>query len=71
MSKDIIRMATQIILGLTLFFGTATLVPRGVLYLRYKSAPKGVLYIFMGLLCAFFSIMAFHYAYAIFAEGRN
>jgi len=62
------RMITQILLGLMLLFGTATIVPKAIAYLKLKRTGRGILYIFLSLLCALFSILSFHYAYTIFTE---
>ncbi|TAL28353.1 MAG: hypothetical protein EPN94_00465 [Nitrospirae bacterium] len=63
-----IRMITQILLGLMLFFGTATIFPKAIAHLKMKNTGKSILYIFLSLLCALFSILAFHYAYTIFRD---
>ncbi len=63
-----VRLTTQILLGLMLFFGTATIVPKAIAHLRMKNTGRGILYVFLSLLCALFSVMAFHYAYTIFRE---
>ncbi len=62
------RMITQILLGLMLFFGTLTITPKAIFHLRVKNTGRGILYVFLSLLCALFSILAFHYAYQIFRE---
>lgn len=61
-------MITQILLGLMLLFGTATITPKAIAYLRLKHTGRGILYIFLSLICALFSILAFHYAYMILKE---
>lgn len=59
-------MLTHIMLGLMLFFSTITLLPRGFLHLRGERPGKGILYVSLGLLSAFFGVLAFHYAYTSF-----
>ena len=65
-----VRLTTQILLGLMLFFGTATIVPKAIAHLKMKNTGRGILYIFLSLLCALFSVLAFHYAYQLFTEIR-
>lgn len=63
-----VRMITQILAGLMLLFGAATLFPKS--YLEYKAGRtrKSVLYFFLGFCALFFSIMAFVYAYLILSR---
>ncbi len=63
-----VRMITQILAGLMLLFGAATLFPKA--YLEYKAGRtrKGSLYFFLGFCALFFSIMAFVYAYLILKQ---
>lgn len=63
-----VRIITQIMLGLMLIFGTVTILPKGIFYFKLKNRGKGILYIFLGLLCAFFALSAFQYAYTLFME---
>lgn len=65
----IARMVAQIILGLTLLFGTATLIPRGIAHLRAGHAGKAVMYIALGIFLAFFAVLSFHYAYGAYVAG--
>jgi hypothetical protein len=64
-----IRIATQVLVGLMLFFGTATLVPRAVLYLKQGRKARGLLYVCLGVLAAVFAVVAFGTAYMGFAQG--
>ncbi len=63
-----VRMITQILAGLMLLFGAATLFPKA--YLEYRSAKirKSIVSFVLGLLALFFSIMAFVYAYLILSR---
>ena len=62
-----VRMITQILAGLMLLFGAATLFPKA--YFEYRSRRrKWMLYFVLGLLSLFFSIMAFVYAYLILSR---
>jgi hypothetical protein len=62
-----VRMITQILAGLMLLFGAATLFPKA--YFEYRSRrPKSAVYFVLGLLSLFFSIMAFVYAYLILSR---
>ncbi len=57
------RAITQILVGIMLFFGAATLFPKAYGEIKSKRHAKGLMYIILGLLALFFSIMAFCYAY--------
>jgi hypothetical protein len=63
-----VRMITQILAGLMLLFGAATLFPKA--YIEYRAARKGksLLYFSLGILALFFAIMAFVYAYLILSR---
>lgn len=61
------RVVTQILAGLMLLFGAATLFPKA--YLEYRGRKgKSAVYFVLGLLSLFFSIMAFVYAYMILSR---
>lgn len=64
-----IRIVTQVLVGLMLLFATATLVPRAIIYLKFGRKRKGVLYIFLGVLATVFAVMSFGYAYSILTRG--
>ncbi len=62
-----VRMITQVLAGLMLLFGAATLFPKA--YFEYRRRKgKSALYLALGLLSLFFSIMAFVYAYLILSR---
>lgn len=63
-----IRLATQILVGLMLLFGTATLFPKAALYIKLGQKGRGVLYIFLGILATVFAVMSFGYAYTVATE---
>ncbi len=64
-----VRMITQILAGLMLLFGAATLFPKAYFEYRAKRTGKSALYFLLGVLALFFSIMAFVYAYLILKEN--
>jgi hypothetical protein len=64
-----IRVVTQVLVGLMLLFGTATIIPRAIIYLKLGRKGKGVLYIFLGVLATVFALMSFGYAYSVFTRG--
>ncbi len=63
-----VRMITQVLAGLMLLFGAATLFPKS--YLEYKAGRvgKSILYFFLAFLALFFSTMAFVYAYLLLSR---
>lgn len=61
----VVRMITQILVGLMLLFAVATLFPKSYFEFRSGKKQKGVLYLFLGSLAIFFSFMAFYYAYLL------
>jgi hypothetical protein len=63
-----VRIITQILVGLMLFFGVATLFPKSYLEFRAGRVSNGVIYAIFGLLALFFSTMAFYYAYLIISR---
>ena len=60
-----IRMITQVLAGLMLLFGAATLFPKAYIEYRARNLRKGILYFFLGFCALFFAVMAFVYAYLI------
>jgi hypothetical protein len=58
-----VRMVTQILAGLMLFFGVVTLFAKSYFEYRAKRIKSGIVYTFFGLVALFFSLMAFAYAY--------
>jgi|GEM_PF-4091060 hypothetical protein len=61
-----VRVITQVILGLTLLFAVFTLLPRGIICLRLKYTGKGIMYLFLALVSAFFAVLSFRYAYWVY-----
>jgi hypothetical protein len=57
------RMVTQILAGLMLLFGVATLFPKSYFEFSTGRKKKGILYMALGCLALFFCFMAFYYAY--------
>ena len=62
---EMVRIITQIMVGLMLFFGVATLFPKAYFEFRRGGKKKGVLYFVLGGLTLFFSFMSFYYAYML------
>ena len=63
-----VRMITQVLAGLMLLFGAATLFPKAYLEYKVGRSGKSILYFFLGFCALFFSIMAFVYAYLILSR---
>jgi len=63
-----VRMITQILAGLMLLFGAATLFPKAYIEYRARNLRKSILYFFLGFCALFFAIMAFVYAYLIMSR---
>ncbi|MBI5100852.1 MAG: hypothetical protein HZB33_03290 [Nitrospirae bacterium] len=61
-----VRMITQILAGLMLFFGAVTLFPKSYFEFKAGRKAKGIKYIVLGALASFFSVMAFGMAYYVF-----
>ncbi|MEJ2696411.1 MAG: hypothetical protein P8013_07155 [Candidatus Sulfobium sp.] len=60
-----VRMVTQIMVGLMLLFGVATLFPKSYFEFKTGRKNKGTLYLVLGSLALIFSFMAFYYAYLL------
>jgi hypothetical protein len=58
-----VSMITQLLAGLMLLFGAATLFPKSYIEFRTKKTKKSVFSFILGLLALFFALMAFYYAY--------
>ncbi len=58
-----VRMVTQILAGLMLFFGVVTLFAKSYFEYRAKKIKSGIVYTLFGFVALFFSLMAFAYAY--------
>lgn len=63
-----VRIIAQVLAGLMLLFGAATLIPKAYLEYRGRNIQKSILYFFLGFCSLFFSIMAFVYAYLILSR---
>lgn len=59
-----LRIITQILIGLMLTFGALTLAPRAVFHLRKRDVVKGLCFLLLVSVIVFFSLMAFYFAYA-------
>lgn len=64
-----IRFVTQLLVGLMLIFGTATLLPKAALCFKFGQKGKGVLYTFLGILSTVLAIMSFGYAFMVATQG--
>lgn len=60
-----VRIITQILVGIMLVFGTITLVPKAYLEFKSKRTAKGIMYSVLAALALYFSSMAFYYAYLL------
>lgn len=63
---SVVRIITQVLVGLMLLFGVLTLFPKAWFEFRAGKTVKGSMSVLLGLLAAFFSSMAFYYAYLLF-----
>jgi hypothetical protein len=63
-----VRMITQVLVGLMLLFGAATLFPKAYFEYRTKKTGKSIVSFLLGLCALFFSLMAFYYAYLILSK---
>ena len=63
-----VRMLTQLLVGLMLLFGVMSLVPKAII--EYKTGKKGksAMSGILAVLALFFSCMAFYYAYLLLRE---
>ena len=59
------RIITQILVGLMLFFGTVTLLPKAYIEFRASKFWKGIISVLLACAALFFSCMAFYYAYRL------
>lgn len=58
-----IRIVTQILLGLMLLFGFFTIMPRMLIHFKSKNTLRAFYFLFLSLISAIFSFMSFYYAY--------
>ncbi|MGD1076573.1 MAG: hypothetical protein ABR903_10935 [Thermodesulfovibrionales bacterium] len=63
-----VRIVTQLLIGLMLFFGVATLAPRVFFHVRTKNIARATCLFIMCALLLFFSLVSFHYAYSGLTE---
>ncbi len=59
-----VRVITQILIGLMLLFGALNLSRRSIFYFRSKSLPRALYFLLLLAVCIFFSVLAFYYAYS-------
>jgi hypothetical protein len=59
------RIITQVLVGLMLLFGAATLFPKAYIEFKGKKLGKSILAFLLGCASLFFSGMAFYYAYLL------
>lgn len=58
-----VRVVTQILLGLMLLFGTITLTPRMLYHVRRRNLPRALYLFFLWGVSLVFALAAFYYAY--------
>ncbi|GBE31931.1 hypothetical protein BMS3Bbin05_00836 [bacterium BMS3Bbin05] len=58
-----VRAITQFLIGLMLLFGAATIMPRSLILLKGKHYGRGLLYLILGSLSLFLTIVAFAMAF--------
>ncbi|MEW6740334.1 MAG: hypothetical protein ACOYU2_08765 [Nitrospirota bacterium] len=63
-----VRIVTQILMGLMLLFGTVTLTPKMLFHFKNKNMPRALYFLLVWLISLSFSIAAFYYAYAGLTE---
>lgn len=59
-----VRIITQILLGLMLSFGAIALAYRFISHIKIKSVPRALYFLLLCSIASFFSVMAFYYAYS-------
>ncbi|MEW5746706.1 MAG: hypothetical protein AB1805_14855 [Nitrospirota bacterium] len=57
-----VRIATQLLMGLMLLFGTVTLTPRLFFHLRQKNRGRALYLFLLWILSLAFGLAAFYYA---------
>lgn len=62
------RAVSQAMLGLMLTFGFATLLLKGLFFLRFKRTRKGLIYVMMSLIAGFLAVLSFHYAWGVITD---
>jgi hypothetical protein len=59
----VLRIITQILIGLMLFFGVLTLAPRAIFHFRRGDVLRGLYFLLFVAVALFFAVMAFYFAY--------
>ncbi|MBF0558488.1 MAG: hypothetical protein HQL08_06870 [Nitrospirae bacterium] len=59
-----VRIVTQVLMGLMLLFGTITITPKLLLMLRQKNLPRALYYLILWCISLAFALMAFYAASA-------
>jgi hypothetical protein len=63
-----VRVITQIMIGLMLFFGGLNLAYRFLLYFRIKNIARALYFLLLSAGALFFAVLAFYYAYSGLTE---
>ena len=63
-----VRIITQILAGVMLLFGVATLFPKAFIEYKAGKKMKSIVSAFLGVLALFFSFLAFYLAYLEFTH---
>lgn len=63
-----VRIITQILMGLMLLFGTITLTPKLLAHLRARNTGKALYFMALWSVSLVFAVAAFYYAYSGFTE---
>ena len=59
-----VRVITQILVGLMLLFGAINLMAKALMQIRKKGLARALYFLILSAVALFFSIMAFYYAYS-------
>ncbi len=59
-----VRVTTQILIGLMLLFGAVNLARKAVYSFRSGNTLKGLYFLLLFSVALFFSVLAFYYAYS-------
>jgi hypothetical protein len=63
-----VRVITQILVGLMLLFGAINLVAKALVHIRNKRIPRALYFLSLSAIALFFSVLAFYYAYSGLTE---
>lgn len=63
-----VRITTQILMGLMLLFGTVTLTPKLLHHMRKSNITKTIYFMILWSMSLSFAIAAFYYAYSGLTE---